>query len=86
MNNLNCRSCERKFNKSEVNKKATQMILTPARPADETRLDELIVYTKDVLHVFDRGYFNFVKFDTYSKKGIRFATRIKSNTVVNIIE
>lgn len=45
-----------------------QMILTPARPADETRLDELIVYTKDVLHVFDRGYFNFVKFDTYSKK------------------
>ncbi|HHU20794.1 MAG TPA: IS4 family transposase [Bacilli bacterium] len=63
-----------------------QMILTPARPADETRLDELIVYTKDVLHVFDRGYFNFVKFDTYSKKGIRFATRIKSNTVVNIIE
>jgi hypothetical protein len=63
-----------------------QMILTPARPADETQLDELIVYAKDVLHVFDRGYFNFEKFDAYSAAGIKFATRIKNNTVVNVIE
>jgi hypothetical protein len=63
-----------------------KIILSPARPADETQLDELIVYLKDVLHVFDRGYFNFVKFDAYSEKGIKFATRIKSNTVVNAIE
>ncbi|GAB3809418.1 IS4 family transposase [Virgibacillus kimchii] len=62
------------------------MILTPARPADETQLDSLIVPDKGVLHVFDRGYFNFAKFDYYCEKGIRFATRIKSNTVVNVIE
>lgn len=62
------------------------MILTPARPADETQLDELIVYAKDVLHVFDRGYFNFEKFDAYSGNGIKFATRTKNNTVVNVIE
>ncbi|AUJ23848.1 IS4 family transposase [Virgibacillus dokdonensis] len=63
-----------------------KMILTPARPADETQLDELIVYQLDVLHVFDRGYFNFAKFDAYSEKGIKFATRIKANTVVHVVE
>ncbi|MFC3018567.1 DUF4372 domain-containing protein, partial [Virgibacillus litoralis] len=39
-----------------------EMIVTPARPADETQLDALIVPDKNALHVFDRGYFNFEKF------------------------
>lgn len=60
--------------------------LSPARPADETQLDALIIADKKVLHVFDRGYFNFEKFEAYSKAGIRFVTRIKSNTVVHVIE
>lgn len=34
-----------------------KVILTPARPADETQLNALIVLDKNVLHVFDRGYF-----------------------------
>ncbi|UZD12221.1 IS4 family transposase [Virgibacillus natechei] len=63
-----------------------KVILTPARPADETQLDALIVPDKNVLHVWDRGYFNFDKFDDYSKNNIRFATRIKKNTVVHVIE
>ena len=64
-----------------------EVILTPARPADETQLvDALIVLDKNVLHVFDRGYFNFKKFDTYCAEGIRFVTRIKTNTVVHVIE
>jgi len=63
-----------------------KMIPTPARPADETQMDALIVDDKNVLHVFDRGYFNFKKFDLYCAKGIRFVTRIKTNTVVNVIE
>ena len=62
------------------------VIITPARPADETQLDALIVPTKDALHVFDCGYFNFEKFDSYCAEGIRFVTRIKINTVVTIIE
>src|SRR5690625_3884127 len=62
------------------------MILTPARPADETQLDALIVPDKDALHVFDRGYFNFKKFDSYCAKEIWFVTRIKSNTVVTVVE
>lgn len=63
-----------------------KMILTPARPADETQLDALIVVDKNALHVFDRGYFNFKKFDAYCDDGIRFVTRIKSNTVIHVIE
>lgn len=62
------------------------MIITPARPADETQLNALIVPDKDALHVFDRGYFNFEKFDFYCAKGIRFVTRIKTNTVIHVIE
>ncbi len=62
------------------------IILTPARPADETQLDALMTPDKKVLHVFDRGYFNFEKFDLYSSNGIRFVTRIKSNTVVHVVE
>ncbi|WP_077299837.1 IS4 family transposase [Virgibacillus pantothenticus] len=63
-----------------------KLILTPARPADEAQLDALIVPDKNVLHVFDRGYFNFTKFATYCANGIRFVTRIKTNTLVHIIE
>ncbi|WP_019412392.1 IS4 family transposase [Paenisporosarcina sp. TG20] len=63
-----------------------EVIITPARPADSTQLDALIVLDKDALHVFDRGYFDFDKFDSYCADGIRFVTRIKSNTIVHVIE
>lgn len=63
-----------------------EVILTPARPADETQLDALIVPDKNAIHIFDRGYFNFEKFDSYCAEGIRFVTRIKTNTVVHVIE
>ncbi|MDS0320933.1 IS4 family transposase [Mycobacterium tuberculosis] len=63
-----------------------QVILTPARPADVTQLDALVGKTPGALHVFDRGYFDFEKFDTYCSQGIRFVTRLKSNTIVHVIE
>ncbi len=63
-----------------------KMIITPARPADETQMGALIVLDEDVLHIFDRGYFNFKKFDDYCSKNTRFITRIKSNTIVHVIE
>lgn len=47
-----------------------KLIVTPARTADETQLDALIVIDKDALHIFDRGYYNFDKFDLYCQKGI----------------
>ncbi|MEB5452917.1 transposase [Virgibacillus pantothenticus] len=63
-----------------------KVISTPARPADGTQLDALIVHDKDVLHVFDRGYFNFKTYDAYCETGIKFATRITANTIVHVME
>lgn len=61
------------------------VILTPARPADLTQLDALVV-DKDAIHVFDRGYFDFDKFTKYCVENIRFVTRIKSNTIIHLLE
>lgn len=63
-----------------------KIIVTPARPADRTQLDALMVTEKDALHVFDRGYFDFQKFDDYCQNNIRFCTRIKENTIIQVIE
>ncbi|MFC0274897.1 IS4 family transposase [Metabacillus herbersteinensis] len=63
-----------------------KIIVTPARPADATQLDALMVIEMDALHVFDRGYFDFEKFDHYCKNNIRFCTRIKENTIIHVIE
>jgi hypothetical protein len=63
-----------------------ELIVTPARPADVTQLDALIVQETDALHVFDRGYFDFEKFDYYCNQGIRFVTRLKENTIIEVIE
>ncbi|WP_096188825.1 IS4 family transposase [Evansella halocellulosilytica] len=63
-----------------------EIIVTSARPADLTQLDNLMVIEKDALHVFDRGYFSYSKFDYYCSKNIRFCTRIKDNTVIKVIE
>lgn len=63
-----------------------KLIITPARPSDLSQLDPLIVNEKGAIHVFDRGYFDFSKFEDYCTKGIRFVTRIKENTVIRVIE
>jgi IS5 family transposase len=62
------------------------IIVTPARPADITQLDALIVNIHGTFHVFDRGYFDFKKFERLCSEGIRFATRIKENTVIEVVE
>lgn len=72
------------FHEGEVS--PDKIIVTPARPADATQLDALMVVEKDALHVFDRGYFNFQKFDNYCENNIRFCTRIKENTIIHVIE
>lgn len=59
-------------------------IVTPARPADKTQMDNLVVEEKDALNVFDRAYVDYKKFDNYCENGIRFVTRLKDNAIVNI--
>jgi hypothetical protein len=63
-----------------------KIVVTPARPADATQLDALVVVDKDTLYVFDRGYYDFESFDHYCETRTRFVTRIKEKAVINVIE
>jgi hypothetical protein len=65
---------------------AGKMIITPAKCADNTQLDNLISIDTDCLYVFDRGYVDYEKYDELCEKSIRFATRLKSNAVFEVIE
>ncbi|QGP92826.1 IS4 family transposase ISDre1 [Neomoorella glycerini] len=60
-------------------------VITPARPADKTQMDALVVEEKDALNVFDRGYVDYKKFDRYCEEGIRFASRLKGNALVTVV-
>jgi len=61
-------------------------VITPARPADKTQMDALVVTVKDALNVFDRGYTDYEKFDQYCEDGIRFITRLKSNAQKEVVK
>jgi hypothetical protein len=61
-------------------------IITPARPADKSQMDALVVDEEDALNVFDRAYIQYETFDTYCEKGIRFTSRLKENAIVEVIE
>ncbi len=56
-------------------------ILSPAKPADKSQMDELVSTDSDVLNVFDRGYVDYKKWDTYCQQGIRFVSRLKANAI-----
>ena len=60
-------------------------MITPARPADKTQMDALVVEEEDSLNVFDRAYVDYKKFDQYCESGIRFVTRLKSNAVTDVV-
>ena len=61
-------------------------VLTSARKADKTVMDELVVTSPDALNVFDRGYVDYAKWDDYCRKGIRFVSRLKSNAIIDVLE
>lgn len=63
-----------------------KVIATPDRPAVATQLNALMVVDEGALNVFDRGYYNFEKFDEYCEKKVRFCTCIKDNTIIEVIE
>lgn len=63
-----------------------EAILTPAKPADKTQMDALVVTDPDTLNIFDRGYLDYRKFDHYSRSKIRFVTRLKSNADIEVIK
>lgn len=62
-------------------------IATPVKPADKNQIDELVIEEDaNALHVFDRAYVDYEKFDLYCKNGIRFTTRLKANALVKVIK
>jgi len=61
-------------------------IITPAKPADKTQMDELVVMDEEALNVFDRGYVDYKKFDNYCSNGARFVTRLKGNAKIEVIK
>jgi IS4 transposase len=60
--------------------------ITPAKKADKTQMDDLIVEEAGAFNVFDRGYIDYQKFDDYCEKGILFASRLKKNALVEVIK
>jgi hypothetical protein len=60
-------------------------ILSPAKPADKSQMDELVSVDRDVLNVFDRGYVDYKKWDTYYQQEIRFVSRLKANAVIDMM-
>ncbi len=61
-------------------------IVTPAKPADKTQMNNLVVEGNGIINVFDRAYIDYKKFDHYCKEGIHFVSRLKSNALVKVIE
>ena len=60
-------------------------MIIPAKVADRRELDNLVVEDPDALHVFDRGYIDYKKFNQFCDEGIRFVTRLKDNAIVEIV-
>lgn len=72
-----------KFDEEPLPDKA---LVNEAKKSDRSQLDSLIVEDSDALNVFDRGYLDYERFDSYCQRGIRFVTRLKDNARGQILE
>ena len=62
-----------------------KIVISPAKNADRTKMDELISIEKGVLNIFDRGYVDYNKFDDFTDEGILFLSRLKKNAKIEYI-
>ncbi|WAA08984.1 hypothetical protein [Fervidibacillus albus] len=62
-----------------------QAILMSAIHADRTQMDELIKIDSDAIHLFDRDYVDYKKFDQYCLNHLRFITRLKKNAEIEVL-
>lgn len=60
-------------------------VLTSAKPSDRSQMDELIDET-GATYVFGRGYVDYEKYDQYCMEGTFFVTRLKDNTIVEVLD
>jgi len=61
-------------------------VITTAKKADKTQMDELVVEEKGAFNVFDRAYLDYKKFDAYCEQGILFASRLKKNALIEEVK
>lgn len=62
-----------------------KVVITPAKPNDRTQM-EVLIDEKGAMYVFDRGYVDYEKWDSYCDQGIFFASRLKKNAVIRKLE
>ena len=63
-----------------------KVVIAPARDADKTKMDDLVVTDKNALNIFDRGYLDYKKFDDYTDNSILFLSRLKNSAKVEYIK
>lgn len=71
-----------------VTKDATlpdQAVILPAKHADRTQMDQLVDIDSDAIHLFDRGYTDYQKYDQLCERGGRFITRLKKNAKIEVL-
>lgn len=62
-------------------------VISPAIEADKTKMDDLVISTTaNALHIFDRAYVDYEKFDNYTENQTLFISRLKKNALVEIID
>lgn len=62
-------------------------VLTPAKPADISQMDNLVVNEPGALNLFDRAYVDYAKFDQYCHDKVRFITRLRENAgILEVLE
>lgn len=61
-------------------------VITPAKKADKTQMNELVVEEEGAFNVFDRAYLDYKKYDHYCQQKIRFASRLKRSALVEVLK
>lgn len=62
-----------------------KVVITSAKPNDRTQM-EVLIDEKGAMYVFDRGYVDYEKWDSYCDQGIFLASRLKKNAVIRKLE
>lgn len=61
-------------------------VISKAKEHDVAYLKDLVLVSKDVINVFDRGYVDYKVFDEFCETGVFFVTRLKGNAATWVKE
>jgi len=62
-----------------------KVVISPAKNADRSKMDDLVVTSENALNIFDRGYVDYEKFDDYTDDNVLFLSKLKSNAKIEYI-